>query len=129
MKKIFTIILLISAASVLTGAAASSYTGLIIDAHGYGIRPDLKLEITNIRGEKIFKITDINYIYDYTWAREQGFSESSKEEAIESCKEIVGENPFIVKAVGYKGDGFEKEILISQIYRSKPNFKKIVIII
>ncbi|MCX5725814.1 MAG: hypothetical protein NT030_01295 [Candidatus Saganbacteria bacterium] len=123
-----TVIVLIVFICLCEATKAAEYTGLVIDAHGMGLEADFSLRVTSCAGSMVYGITDINYIYQYSYAPKN----TVVNDLAKGWEEVVGNKPLVVRAVERIEDGTKNNLIIVALDGTKsfePVKKNIVVVI
>lgn len=103
----------------ITSTGNETYTGLIIDATGLGVKPIISPRILDDMYREIYGASYISK----EWALHRGIAVYEKDMSSAMAKERVAGNPLIVKAVRTAGSGTNVLISIadSKIFRAEGN--------
>jgi len=82
------------------GAAGQTFTGLIIDARGLGVRPAMAPKVLNEDGKEVYGSAWINR----DWAVREGMAGYLKDPAQAQVNPRVTDKPLLVKAIKASGD-------------------------
>ncbi|MBN1129852.1 MAG: hypothetical protein JXA71_12745 [Chitinispirillaceae bacterium] len=96
--------------AIKTGKKKASFTGLIIDCTGLGLKPAMLPSVVDIRGQEIYGITTISRTWAVKWGAAAYVPSLDKAKAM---VDRIGTKPRVIKGVKATGDHVS-DVMISK---------------